>query len=140
MYLRVPFELGEEERSFAYLDLEMKCDDGFAAFLNGVPVASSGAPATLDWRSVSQHKPGDGEATTFQRHRLSPEALQALVQGVNVLAIHGLNVGLDSSDLIMVPRLTGVRVAGGRPLPRDGSLMARVRLDDEWSPLLVWPE
>ncbi len=139
VYMRVPFEL-PEVGALAVLDLEMKCDDGFAAFLNGsTMVASSGAPRSLSWRSVSAEKPSDGVATSFQRYRLPLEAPRLLRSGQNVLAIHGLNVGLDSSDLIMIPRLTGTTVSGGTVFPRRARIRARAHFEGEWSPLTTWP-
>jgi hypothetical protein len=132
VYMRVPFEISGGP-PFAHVDLEMKCDDGFAAFLDGIPAAAVGAPSRLTWRSASTVKPRDGEAVRFQRFRVSADAAKVLGGGKHVLAIHGLNVDLPSSDLLMIPRLIGHRVLGGAPLPTGQRIRARAVADGRWS-------
>ena len=50
VYVRLPF-LIEDPMQFEYLRLKIRYDDGFAAYLNGVKVASANAPSQLKWNS-----------------------------------------------------------------------------------------
>lgn len=99
--------------------LSLRYDDGFAAWVNGVFVASDRAPDPLVWDSSATSSHPDTEATTPVEFGLPPAARAALVPGWNVLAIHGLNVNPTSSDFLIVPELTlsspsalGVAIAG----------------------------
>ena len=49
-YIRVKFNLASLD-DIDRLTLRMKYDDGFAAYINGVPVAEANAPETLQWNS-----------------------------------------------------------------------------------------
>ncbi len=134
VYVRVPFTV-PDPGAFSELTLKMKYDDGFAAFLNGVRVASANSPSTLTWNADATGGHADGEATTFQSFDITPQRF-ALRVGANVLAIHGFNDGLGSSDMLISPQLEGSITAGGTAarLP-DGRVLvrARARLGNEWS-------
>ncbi|MGI9241223.1 MAG: Calx-beta domain-containing protein, partial [Verrucomicrobiales bacterium] len=112
--IRIPFEV-EDPDNLESMTLRMKYDDGYAAFLNGVPVASRNAAASL-LRASDIHF--DSEALVFEDVDLS-DHLGDLVAGENILAIHGLNSGATSSDFLIVPSL----VADQR-LPVEGSFPA----------------
>ncbi|MGE3309157.1 MAG: CotH kinase family protein [Limisphaerales bacterium] len=102
VYLRTEFDVPDPSK-FAVLELRMQFDDGFVAYLNGVPVASVNAPAAPAWNS---NAPASREAnpTAFTVFDLS-DRKTVLRVGRNVLAIHGLNESLSSSDMIIVPEL-----------------------------------
>ena len=102
-YLRMPFNV-TDALSLGTLTLRMKYDDGFAAFLNGQPVASANAPATLEYDSEAEGDNPDGNATTFQDFAIDASLLQ---EGANLLAIQGLNNGIGSSDMLISPGLVG---------------------------------
>jgi len=107
-YIRVPFQV-EDPSAVGNLLLKMKYDDGFVAFINGVEVARANAPAGipgLTWDSNAPSDHPDGEAETFLEFPINGVA-GVLEQGDNVLAIHGLNRNLSSSDFLQVPELTG---------------------------------
>lgn len=109
VYIRVPFTV-EDPSGLTDLALEMMYDDGFVAYLNdGLAVASANAPATLAWNSQAVQDRADASAVQYQSFTLSPEALESLRVGQNVLSIHGLNRGLNSPDFLILPRLTAVR-------------------------------
>jgi autotransporter-associated beta strand protein len=105
VYLRIPFEIVSPE---AVVDLELRTrfDDGYAAFLNGgtSPVDQVNAPSNLAWNSAST-------ATVFDSDGLPPRTAglrthrNRLVNGTNILAVHGLNVNQTSSDLLVAPEL-----------------------------------
>lgn len=106
VFIRIPFNVdGANLATIKTLTLNMKYDDGFIAWINGVPVASRNVPAgTLDWDSGASASHSDNEAEEFETFDLS-SSTGALNEGINMLAIQGLNNGLNSSDLIIMPQL-----------------------------------
>ena len=108
LYLRFPFSVSESG-SISELTLKMKYDDGFAAFLNGVRVADANAPGVLSWNSDASAQHSDGEAQGLVDFDISVHA-HLLVNGPNLLAIHGLNDSITSSDMLISPELHAVRV------------------------------
>lgn len=109
-YLRVPFSLSSTTGIIG-LSLTLVHDDGFAAWLNNTPAGSRLAPdlAALRWDSFAtdNHDSPLANPVTLD---LTP-AVPALVSGLNVLALHGLNRSLDSSDLLLLPTLTAQRAS-----------------------------
>ena len=103
LYLRFPFEIENLEQtvSSGELILGMKYDDGFVAYLNGHRVAALNAPEKLDWTSKAT---ASHEAAGFDLINIS-EHKDKLQLGGNVLAIQGLNVGLGSSDMLIVAEI-----------------------------------
>jgi hypothetical protein len=108
LYLRIPFELADAA-TISKLTLEMKYDDGFAAFLNGVRVAGANAPAATTWNSTATGNHADGDATTLKSFDITAHA-HLLTNGANVLAIQGLNTSITSSDMLITPELHTVRI------------------------------
>lgn len=106
VYLRFPFEIDDlgSIRSRGDLVLRMKYDDGFVAYLNGHQIASANAPQSPQWDSKATHANDDGAAMSFANIDVSQHASR-LRKGRNVLAIHGLNVDLRSSDMLIVAEL-----------------------------------
>ncbi len=83
--------------------LQIRYDDGFVAYLNGQEVASVNAPtAPVGWNvpATASH-----EAVAFEQIDLTG-SIHLLQNGTNVLAIHGLNRTIDSSDFLILPRLS----------------------------------
>lgn len=104
VYIRVPFNVSDPA-SINELFLRMKYDDAFVAYLNGTQVARTGnAPAALAWDAGATGTHDDGLAVGFVEFDIS-QYRHLLVTGGNVLAIHGLNAGAGSSDLLMVPEI-----------------------------------
>ncbi|MEX2186008.1 MAG: Ig-like domain-containing protein [Pirellulales bacterium] len=113
LYIRSTFSIANPADVTA-LTLRMRFDDGFAAFVNGVQVASAYAPASLSFNSTtSDGSNGDDNAIVFQTFNVS-SFISALRPGTNVLAIHGLNLTAGSSDLLMQPELTATVHEQGR--------------------------
>lgn len=75
--------------------LSVDYDDGFVAWINGVEVASSGAPAQPLYNSVASRSHEGGSAVIFTASRPPASFLAA---GVNVLAIQAFNVHLSNSS------------------------------------------
>jgi len=103
-YIRIPFTFGGSPDDYDLLTLNIRYDDGFIAYLNGVEVARrnlSGAPA---WNSNADVTRSDAEAVAFEGIDLAA-FLGTLRQGGNLLAIHGLNVSPTSSDFLISAEL-----------------------------------
>jgi hypothetical protein len=106
--VRVPFEVAVPA-SITALTLRLGYNDGFAAWLNGQLVAARNAPATLDWNSNAT---GVHSGTPEDILIVVPPGL--LTQGVNLLAIQGLNLLADDPDFSLAPELFAQQIS---PLP-----------------------
>ena len=136
VFVRVPFVVSDPG-AFTNLRLRIQYDDGFAAFLNGVRVASANSPSTLAWNSSATAGHSDSDAVSFVPFDMTSH-LNELRAGNNVLAIHGLNDSLGSSDMLITPRVEGGRTVGGTSLELPSGrtvVKARVRNGNEWSAL-----
>ncbi|MDB4536985.1 lamin tail domain-containing protein [Akkermansiaceae bacterium] len=107
-YIRIPFEV-PSPAGLQDLVLGMRWEDGFVAHLNGVEIHRERAPASPVWNSRSDPETGRNEeaAVALDDYALT---VGSLVQGTNILAIHGLNQSTGSSDFLISPRLTGMRL------------------------------
>lgn len=108
-FLRVPFEINNPS-NIDSLELAMRYEDGFVAYLNGTRVASSNAPdeTSLEFNSTATAIHPDNQAVIPETFAI-PTA--PLVAGTNILAIHGLNLtsrGSDSNDFLALPELTTI--------------------------------
>ena len=132
-YLRIEFAVADAS-IYDVLNLKMKYDDGFVAYLNGVEIARANAPSPLVWNSDATTDHPDGEATSFVNFPVS-DHVGELVSGTNVLAIHGLNSSLSSSDFLISPELQAGEstVASGLELDASTLVTARTRVGSEWS-------
>jgi hypothetical protein len=135
VYLRIPFEI-EAPGDLVWLNLRMKYDDGYAAYLNGVLVAARNAPEELTWDSRATRARQDARAIEFENVAVN-EHLSLLRPGVNVLAIHALNSSVSSNDLLILPELiAGIRDdSRGIALEGGGQVRARAWFEGEWSAL-----
>ena len=108
IYARARFQVPDPSR-YQNLSLEMKYDDGFVAFLNGLYAGSANAPGGPDlaWNSEASLDHSDGEATSFVSFPLPREPEPRLLKGENILMLHGLNRLLTSSDFLISARLVG---------------------------------
>lgn len=110
VYVRVAFTVADVT-NVDKLILRMKYEDGFVAWLNGVEVARNNAPAaaSLTWNSGATATREDSVAVEPADFDLTVNK-GVLVKGRNVLAIQGLNSGVSSSDLLILPQLIAVEV------------------------------
>jgi hypothetical protein len=103
-YIRIPFTVSSNPSGLNFLALNIQYDDGFVAYINGIEVQRRLFTGTPAWNSQAD---GDHEAGGVESFDISGH-INALRQGQNVLAIHGLNVSTTSSDfLISVELLAG---------------------------------
>ena len=147
-YMRIPFTTDQTSiDAFVELTLRVRYDDGFIAYLNGVPVASANPPASPSWNSTASAGHSDSEAMTPISFDLT-DYIANLVPGENLLAIHGLNTSTGSSDFLISASLDGLielepdqeeprSVTYSGPIPVDGSMTVKARTFDgtAWSAL-----
>jgi hypothetical protein len=131
-YIRIPFtaDAGELSR-LTDLTLRMKCDDGFIAYLNGVQVARSNFSGTPAWNSNADASTSDSLAVVFDDIDIS-DSLGSLRPGDNLLAIHGLNTSLTSSDMLIGVRLDGAISTAAQEFTLAGAmeLLAGLRVTE----------
>ncbi len=101
-FIRIPFIVNSNElEKVTVMKLSIMCDDGFAAYINGVEVARFNAQTTLTWNSSSVSYE---EANNFLEFDIS-QYVSLLNEGENLLALHGLNYSTVSSDFLILPKL-----------------------------------
>ncbi|MEX2185942.1 MAG: LamG-like jellyroll fold domain-containing protein [Pirellulales bacterium] len=133
VYTRINFDVAGDPSAYDFLTLRMQYDDGFVAYLNGVVVASANAPATLTWDSASSAQQADASAVVFETFDLTPH-LGLLHGGENVLAIHGLNRTVDSTDMLLRPVLeAGVFADSVITIDATANIVARALDGGSWS-------
>ena len=108
-YIRIPFDVADPT-GLTGLMLDMKYDDGFIAYLNGVRIASNNGPQSADWNTGASGSNDDSAALLFEGFDIIAHA-GSLQTGSNLLAIHGLNVSTTSSDFLIVPQIRAVRIS-----------------------------
>ena len=110
VYVRIRFEV-DDVVAVDKLILRMKYEDGFIAYLNGFEIARANAPNELEltWNSGATANRPDGDAIRFEDFDVTNHK-DFLVEGINVLAVHGLNVTLGSSDLLILPQLVSTQL------------------------------
>ena len=124
VYTRTHFTL-EDPAAISELNLRLKYDDGFAAYLNGNLVASDNAPDRPSWFSTApESRVDDRDALVFNDWDLT-DFRNHLVRGDNVLAIHGLNnVPRGQGDMLLAFELSAVipsiSQSGYMPEPTPG--------------------
>ncbi|UCD49516.1 MAG: CotH kinase family protein [Phycisphaerales bacterium] len=147
-YIRIPFTVEAQDVAGSnFMHLRMRFDDGFVAYLNGTPIASANAPAAPAWNSGATASHSDLSALSWQTFDCSA-ATGSLRAGDNILAIHGMNAGLTSSDfLISAELVVGEDLRSGElspsataytaPIPLTDSAHVKARLwgNGQWSAL-----
>lgn len=131
IYIRVPFQI-EGAGSVLGLTLGARFDDGFAAFLNGVPLIASNAPADLEWNSKATTSHSDSAAVVLQQFEVDTGALQ---EGSNVLAIHAMNTSASGSDFLFEAQLDAAvaMIDDGLVINDSKRILARALDNDDWS-------
>ena len=101
IYLRKRFNV-EDLEMIARMDLDVKCDDGFLAWINGEQVAGKNPPLNPTHNSYATQ--AASEPVGYQTYSLETPT-RFLVEGENVIAIQVFNVNLTSSDLVFDAQL-----------------------------------
>jgi len=151
-YIRMKFHAEATQISpLTFLKLRVRCDDGMAAWLNGTKLpVSINEPATLLWNSGATTTTSDSVAVQWREFTI-PSPQQLLRTGENVLAIHGLNRQLNSTDFLIQVELLGGYVPPDGPeispaaMPWNGTLAVTqtthliARTYDPAGPFQPWP-
>ena len=104
VYARIDFDV-DNASDVNRLNLRVKNDNGFIAYLNGTKVVEQNASAASGWFSIAETRsPTDSKALQSVDYDLTSHVSQ-LVEGRNVLAVHVLNHITDREDMLFVPQL-----------------------------------
>ena len=132
-YVRIPFRIEETlADDLSEVILSLRYDDGYIVYLNGVEVARDNFSDTPQWDSNAQ---GSHEAYPGAFDAVLDLTLYAglLRDGHNLLAIHGLNTSLTSSDFLVSATLeaTVVEFAGAEhPYLKELLLLDGLRITE----------
>ncbi len=111
--IRIPFHVAAADlEGVTGLTLDVRYDDGFIAYLNGTEIGRVLADGAADWNASASTTHSDAEAVSFVPFNASTH-LDSLREGVNLLAIHGLNVTTTSSDFLISAELKGSKTPVG---------------------------
>jgi len=148
-YIRIPFTVDADDLAgFNFMTLEIRYDDGFVAYLNGVEVARRNFSGTPQWNSAATSGHDDSAAVMFESVGAS-DYISALQPGNNILAIHGLNISATSTDFLISVKLiagessspgggispTAIEYTGPITLSETTHVRARVLSGSTWSAL-----
>ncbi len=101
--VRIKFNVTSSDLSYAkYLTLSMSYDDGFAVYLNGTKIADANILFPLYWNSQSNGQHEHNSPVTYN----VTSNVDQLVEGENLLAIHGVNTDTGSSDFLINAKLS----------------------------------
>lgn len=114
-YVRIPFVI-EDLGALDFLQLRVRYDDGFVAYLNGREVARRNAPPTPAFNSTAVIGRPDAEVPIMEEIEL-PDPATWLHPGTNLMAFHALNRAADDPDFLLQVELTGGRSLGLRQFP-----------------------
>lgn len=106
--------IGSLPPNITSMSLVVRYNDGFAAWVNNTPIASSNAPASPNWSSVATATRSEASALVRQGFNITP-SLSAFIPGTNTLAFQGLNSSASDSTFLMMPELISgsVNLANG---------------------------
>ncbi len=107
-YIRFPFDV-DDPTGLGAMTMQIKYDDGFVAYINGVEVARGNMTGFVSWDSASSAQNDDSRAVVFEQFDIIVPP-GTLVAGENVLAIHGLNRSTGSSDFLIFPELESTTI------------------------------
>ncbi|MCA9172259.1 MAG: chitobiase/beta-hexosaminidase C-terminal domain-containing protein, partial [Planctomycetales bacterium] len=107
-YLRTPFFVSSPA-SLSSLYLNVRYDDGFVAYLNGVEIARRNAPTTTQYNSLSLTDRSETEAAIEETIDVSAH-LGQVNTGINVLAVQGLNDQVGSDEFLLTASLADIQV------------------------------
>jgi hypothetical protein len=113
-YIRIPFTVAKA--GFSNVLLKIRYDDGFVAYLNGAEVARQNFTGEPQWNSLASAGNADEAAMAWASFDISGYA-SLLWEGTNLLAIHGLNVSLNSSDFLISVELAAGEISQGAVSP-----------------------
>ena len=111
-FLRYAFNVSSAV-SVTTLTMPINYDDGFVAYLNGTEIARRNVPGgVLNFDAVASGDRLPSQALLSETVDLTP-FVDRLVNGTNVLAIHGINDAAASNDFLVRPQLARYVVTPG---------------------------
>ncbi len=131
--------------SVKVLYLKTRCDDGYVAYLNGIRIASRNAPSSLTGTSAATAPTPDSTAITPELVDVT-SYVPFLINGTNVLAIHGMNATASDDDFLISAELTASNLpaglssnaliySGAVTIPASRVVRARAFAGGQWSAL-----
>ncbi|KAA1261226.1 CotH protein [Rubripirellula obstinata] len=113
-FMRIPFNVNDRNDIDTVL-LNMRYDDGFVAYINGVEAARRNAPTSLAFNSSATADRRASDVLSLEPISISSDSLDAIVTGENVLAIQGLNSAAGDSSFLIAPELISQSVLDSSP-------------------------
>ncbi|MCP4194447.1 MAG: tandem-95 repeat protein [Planctomycetaceae bacterium] len=113
VYARFPFPI-DDYKSGDRIELHMRYDDAFVAYLNGTEIARANISGEVDWNSTSRsgNHEANSEFEVFDITALIESGIVPVMQGTNVLAVIGINAQRNSPDLLIQPSMIRRREIG----------------------------
>jgi hypothetical protein len=133
-YIRIPFTISSQDLSkLNSLTLNVRCDDGFVAYINGQEVADINKPNPLLWNSTCVNRPDSVDFVAID----ITNKINTLQAGNNILAIQAMNQSTGSSDFLCSLELKGTISIASEPIVLTGTtrVKARVLNTGQWSAL-----
>jgi uncharacterized repeat protein (TIGR01451 family) len=125
-YVRMPFT-ASDVNTLSALTLNMKYNDGFVAWLNGVEIVRRNVPTMLAFNSTATAARDISESLVAETIDLTPY-LSSLVNGSNVLAIQAMNDVVSDNAFLVSPELFATGILRSSTAvkfgPIDGGLTA----------------
>jgi hypothetical protein len=109
-------EFAHDGSTIETLTLRMKYDDAFIAYLNGTEIYRTSNITNATPGSATASPDHEASATVYDVFDISAYR-HLVVPGTNVLAIHGINSGSTSSDMLIYPCLDAAVWKAGNSLP-----------------------
>jgi hypothetical protein len=149
-YIRIPFNVDAcDIGQITSLTLRMRYDDAFVAYINGQEVERVGFTGTPDWNSIAttSHE----ASASWDSYDIS-DHIGERHAGNNILAVHGLNYSLGSTDFLICAELeagsgggstdpsispSAIEYSAGFNIDKSTNLKARAYLSStqKWSAL-----
>lgn len=117
IYIRIPFTVSSLPADYVKLELHLRWEDGYVAYLNGTKLSPTGnAPATLAYNSLATTTRADTDAVNYQIIDITANKNLLLSGGAkNILAIHGMNSPATSSDMLIQAKLIAYKTGPADP-------------------------
>ncbi len=112
VYVRIPFR-ATLPLDFDAIELRVRYDDGYIAYLNGVEVARRNAPEPAGFDARASSDRAVGRSTREEAIDLTSH-VDLIRDGDNVLAFHGLNDTPGSEEFLLAPRLIAIERMSNR--------------------------
>jgi hypothetical protein len=113
-YIRIPFVFDSSLGSFDFMKLNIRYDDGFIAYINGIEVARRNFTGTPNWNSSANDSHSDSIAVNIETIDIS-HYLESLRPDNNILAIQGLNSTTVDTDFLI-----SVELIAEKSIPSTG--------------------